>query len=211
MSRLFTSLTLRELTVPNRVWLSPMCQCSAGADGVPGDWHLVHLGARAAGGFGMLITESTAVSPEARISARDTGLWSDAQVAGWRRITGFAHAQGMPIAVQLGHAGRKASAFAPGEGRGTVPAGEGGWTPLAPSPSPAAASRPRRKRRNPTWPGSWRTSPRRPGGRWTRGSTRSRSTPATGTCCTSSCRRGRTGAPTATAAGSATGCGCCWR
>lgn len=134
MSRLFTPLTLRELTVPNRVWLSPMCQYSAGADGVPGDWHLVHLGARAAGGFGMLITESTAVSPEARISARDTGLWSDAQVAGWRRITGFAHAQGTPIAVQLGHAGRKASAFAPGEGRGTVPAGEGGWTPLAPSP-----------------------------------------------------------------------------
>jgi 2,4-dienoyl-CoA reductase-like NADH-dependent reductase (Old Yellow Enzyme family) len=118
MSRLFTPLTLRELTLPNRAWLSPMCQYSAGADGVPTDWHLVHLGARIVGGFGLVLTESTAVSPEGRISPQDTGLWADAQVAGWRRITAFAHAHDTPIGVQLGHAGRKASTFAPGRGRG---------------------------------------------------------------------------------------------
>ncbi|GAA4711666.1 NADH:flavin oxidoreductase/NADH oxidase [Pseudonocardia yuanmonensis] len=134
MSALFTPVTLRGLTLPNRIWLSPMCQYSAGADGVPTDWHLVHLGARVTGGFGLVLTESTAVSPEARISPQDTGLWSDAQVAGWRRITGFAHAHGTPIGVQLGHAGRKAATFAPGSGRGSVPVGQGGWTALGPSP-----------------------------------------------------------------------------
>jgi 2,4-dienoyl-CoA reductase-like NADH-dependent reductase (Old Yellow Enzyme family) len=134
MSTLFSPLTLRDLTLPNRVWLSPMCQYSAGSDGVPTDWHLVHLGARVIGGFGLVLTESTAVSPEARISPQDTGLWSDEQVAGWRRITAFAHAHGTPIGVQLGHAGRKASTFAPGLGRGSIPAGEGGWTAIGPSP-----------------------------------------------------------------------------
>jgi 2,4-dienoyl-CoA reductase-like NADH-dependent reductase (Old Yellow Enzyme family) len=136
MSKLFTPLTLRELTVPNRVWLSPMCQYSAGGDGVPTDWHLVHLGARVTGGFGLILTESTAVSPDGRISAQDTGLWSDAQVAGWRRITAFAHMHATPIGVQLGHAGRKASTRAPGHGRGSLPAPEGGWTALGPSPLP---------------------------------------------------------------------------
>jgi 2,4-dienoyl-CoA reductase-like NADH-dependent reductase (Old Yellow Enzyme family) len=107
MSHLFTPLTLRGLTVPNRAWLSPMCQYSVpDADGVPTDWHLVHLGARALGGFGLILTESTAVSPDARISPQDTGLWNDAQVAGWARIVDFVHAQGTPIGVQLGHAGR---------------------------------------------------------------------------------------------------------
>jgi 2,4-dienoyl-CoA reductase-like NADH-dependent reductase (Old Yellow Enzyme family) len=136
MTKLFTPLTLRELTVPNRVWLSPMCQYSAGGDGVPTDWHLVHLGARVTGGFGLILTESTAVSPDGRISAQDTGLWSDAQVAGWRRITAFAHMHATPIGVQLGHAGRKASTRAPGHGRGSLPAPEGGWTALGPSPLP---------------------------------------------------------------------------
>ncbi|MFI7229787.1 NADH:flavin oxidoreductase/NADH oxidase [Nonomuraea angiospora] len=134
MSALLSPLTLRELTLPNRVWLSPMCQYSAGPDGVPTDWHLVHLGARVTGGFGLVLTESTAVSPEGRISPRDTGLWSDEQVAGWRRITAFARAHGTPIGVQLGHAGRKASTFPPGLGSGSIPAADGGWTALGPSP-----------------------------------------------------------------------------
>ena len=133
MSALFAPLELRGVTLPNRIVLSPMCQYSAGADGVPTDWHLVHLGARVTGGFGLVLTESTAVSPEGRISPRDTGLWSDAQVEGWRRVTAFARAHGTPIGVQLGHAGRKASTYAPGSGRGSIPAAEGGWTALAPS------------------------------------------------------------------------------
>jgi 2,4-dienoyl-CoA reductase-like NADH-dependent reductase (Old Yellow Enzyme family) len=134
VSVLFSPLVLRDLRLANRVWLSPMCQYSVGADGVPGEWHLVHLGARVLGGFGLVLTESTAVSPEARISPQDTGLWTAEQVAGWRRITDFAHSQGTPIGVQLGHAGRKGSTFAPDLGRRTVPADEGGWTALGPSP-----------------------------------------------------------------------------
>lgn len=126
---IFEPLTLGGVTLPNRIVLSPMCQYSAGPDGVPTDWHLVHLGARAIGGFGLILTESTAVSPAGRISPRDVGLWSDAQVAGWRRITDFVHAQGTPIGVQLGHAGRKASTE-----DGSGPLAAGGWTPLAPSP-----------------------------------------------------------------------------
>ena len=134
MSHLFTPLTLRGLTVPNCAWLSPMCQYRVpDADGVPTDWHLVHLGARALGGFGLILTESTAVSPDARISPQDTGLWNDAQVAGWARIVDFVHAQGTPIGVQLGHAGRKASTYAPGLGRGSVPVTGGGWEAVGPS------------------------------------------------------------------------------
>ena len=135
MSALFEPLRLRGLELPNRVWLSPMCQYSAGPDGVPGDWHLVHLGARVVGGFGLVLTESAAVSPRGRISPADVGLWSDEQVAGWRRITGFAHAHGTAIGVQLGHAGRKASTRVPGRGRGSLPPEEGGWPALAPSAS----------------------------------------------------------------------------
>jgi 2,4-dienoyl-CoA reductase-like NADH-dependent reductase (Old Yellow Enzyme family) len=131
---LFTPLTLRGLTVPNRTWLSPMCQHSVeAADGVPTDWHLVHLGARAVGGFGLILTESTAVTPDGRISPQDTGLWNDAQVAAWSRIVDFVHDRGTPIGVQLGHAGRKASTFAPGRGSGSVPAAAGGWEAVGPS------------------------------------------------------------------------------
>ncbi|WP_410581860.1 NADH:flavin oxidoreductase/NADH oxidase [Amycolatopsis sp. lyj-108] len=133
MSALFEPLRLRGLELPNRIWLSPMCQYSAGADGVPADWHLVHLGARITGGFGLVLTESTAVSPQGRISAADVGLWSAEQIDGWRRITDFAHAHGTAIGVQLGHAGRKASTKVPGLGRGSLPPEEGGWTALAPS------------------------------------------------------------------------------
>ena len=101
---------LRSLEMRNRIWLAPICQYMVEAeDGVPTDWHLVHLGARATGGFGLIVTEATAVSPEGRISPQDTGLWNDEQVEAWRRITRFCQAQGAPVAVQLAHAGRKAS------------------------------------------------------------------------------------------------------
>ncbi len=136
MSHLFEPLTLRSLTLRNRVWLAPMCQYSA-VDGVPGDWHLVHLGARATGGFGLLLTEASAVTPEGRISPQDAGIWNDEQGRAWRRIVDFVHAQGVAIGVQLAHAGRKASTYRPWAAEsGSVPAADGGWTAVGPSAVP---------------------------------------------------------------------------
>ena len=135
MSLLFEPLRLRDLTVPNRAWLAPMCQYSA-SDGVVGDWHLMHYGARAAGGFGLLIAEATAVVPEGRITPQDAGLWDDGQVPAWRRVTDLVRRQGAAVGVQLAHAGRKASTYRPWSPvQGTVPADDGGWPTLAPSPS----------------------------------------------------------------------------
>lgn len=133
VAMIFEPLTLRELTLRNRVWLAPMCQYSA-SDGLPGDWHLVHLGARASGGFGLVVAEATAVRPEGRITPQDVGLWNSDQQAAWSRIVGFVHERGAAVGVQLAHAGRKASTFRPWAGReGTVPASEGGWATVAPS------------------------------------------------------------------------------
>ena len=132
-SLLFEPLTLRGTTFANRVWLAPMCQYSA-VEGVVTDWHLVHLGARAAGGFGLLLAEATAVAPEGRITPQDAGIWTDEQAVAWGRIVDFVHARGTLIGIQLAHAGRKASTYRPwGSGRGTVPADDGGWATLAPS------------------------------------------------------------------------------
>ncbi|TYB37581.1 NADH:flavin oxidoreductase/NADH oxidase [Micromonospora sp. AP08] len=137
MSALFTPLTLRGVTLPNRVALAPMCQYSAGPDGLPTDWHRVHLGSRAVGGAGLIITEATAVVPEGRITPQDTGLWSEAHVEAWRPITAFIAAQGSVPAVQLAHAGFKASTYRPWAGhRGGVPDTEGGWTPVGPGAEP---------------------------------------------------------------------------
>lgn len=133
MSRLFSPIELGKTTFANRVWVSPMCQYSA-VDGVPHDWHLVHLGSFARGGVGLVFTEATAVSAEGRISLGCTGIWNDEQEAAWSRIVEFVHGQGTPVGMQLAHAGRKASALAPFEGRGFVPDEEGGWEPVAPSP-----------------------------------------------------------------------------
>jgi 2,4-dienoyl-CoA reductase-like NADH-dependent reductase (Old Yellow Enzyme family) len=133
VTRLFSPLTLRGTTFPNRAWLAPMCQYSA-VDGSPNDWHLVHLGARAAGGFGLLIAEATAVLPEGRITPQDTGLWNDEHVTQWRRITDFVHERGTTVGVQLAHAGRKASTHAPfATERGSVPLDRGGWATVGPS------------------------------------------------------------------------------
>ncbi|MFI6819441.1 NADH:flavin oxidoreductase/NADH oxidase [Micromonospora sp. NPDC050187] len=137
MSALFTPLPLRGVTLPNRVGLAPMCQYRAEADGRPNDWHRVHLGARAVGGAGLVLTEATAVVPEGRISPQDTGLWSGAQVDAWRPITDFLTRQGSVPAVQLAHAGFKASTYRPWASRsGGVPDADGGWTPVGPGAEP---------------------------------------------------------------------------
>ncbi|MDN4598517.1 NADH:flavin oxidoreductase/NADH oxidase [Leifsonia virtsii] len=137
MPSLFDPLTLRGVTVRNRIWTSPMCQYSVlDHSGVPNTWHLVHLGGFATGGSGIVFTEATAVSPEARISPRDTGIWTDEQRDAWKPITAFIEEQGAVPGIQLGHAGRKASTWPAWgfEGRtGTVPASEGGWRTVAPS------------------------------------------------------------------------------
>lgn len=133
MTHLFRPFTLRGLTVRNRVWVAPMCQYSAD-DGVPNDWHLVHLGSFARGGAGLVMTEATAVSPQGRISPADTGIWDDEQQQAWARVVEFVRGQGAAAAIQLAHAGRKGSTLPPFEGRGPVPPDEGGWQPVGPSP-----------------------------------------------------------------------------
>jgi 2,4-dienoyl-CoA reductase-like NADH-dependent reductase (Old Yellow Enzyme family) len=139
MPGLFDPIELRGLTVRNRVWVPALCQYSVfERDGVPTDWHLVHLGSFARGGAGLVMAEATGVTPEGRISPHDTGIWNDTQVATWRRVTDFAHTQGALIGLQLAHAGRKASTYpywqVPGPERGgTVPEDEGGWQAVAPS------------------------------------------------------------------------------
>ncbi|MEV4357818.1 NADH:flavin oxidoreductase/NADH oxidase [Nonomuraea sp. NPDC049625] len=139
MASLFTPVTLRSLTIPNRIWMAAMCQYSAEPEGetvgVPTDWHFAHLAARASGGTGLIVTEATAVSPEGRISPYDLGIWNDTQVAAFQRITAFLKSQGTVPAIQLAHAGRKASTertWVDG-GRPITPDEPYGWTPLGPS------------------------------------------------------------------------------
>lgn len=132
---LFRPITIRGLEIRNRVWVPPLCQYSVTElDGVPHDWHLVHLGAMAAGGAGLVIAEATAVNPEGRISDHDTGLWNDEQAEAWSRITRFIRSQGAASGIQLAHAGRKASVWQEHLRRpGSQPVDEGGWTTVAPS------------------------------------------------------------------------------
>lgn len=132
MSALFTPFRQRDLTLRNRIAVSPMCQY-ASVDGLPDEWHRVHLGSRAVGGAGLVMTEACAVSPEGRISPQDAGIWNDAQAQAWAPIAHFIRAQGAAPAIQLAHAGRKASTFAPWRGRSAVPVTEGGWQVVAPS------------------------------------------------------------------------------
>jgi 2,4-dienoyl-CoA reductase-like NADH-dependent reductase (Old Yellow Enzyme family) len=133
MSRLFTPLALRGLELRNRIVMAPMCQYSA-MEGVAQPWHLVHYGARAAGGAGLIVTEAVAVSPEGRISPFDLGLWNDDQAKALADVAAFIRAQGAAAAVQLGHAGRKAGVAKPWEGGQPVPPEKGGWQTLGPSP-----------------------------------------------------------------------------
>lgn len=124
---LFTSLKQRSIVLPNRIVVSPMCQYSS-VDGFASEWHLVHLGSRAVGGAGVVMTEAAAVSPEGRITPGDLGIWKDDHVPALRRITSFIREQGSVPAIQLAHAGRKASMSKPWERPSrTVPPAEGGW------------------------------------------------------------------------------------
>src|SRR5436190_4274259 len=126
MAGLLDPLVIRDLAFANRVFVSPMCQYSS-KDGYANDWHLVHLGSRAVGGAGLVITEATAVVPEGRISPQDLGIWSDDHIEMLSRIVNFLHEQGSIAGMQLAHAGRKASTRRPWEGQGIVPKSEGGW------------------------------------------------------------------------------------
>jgi 2,4-dienoyl-CoA reductase-like NADH-dependent reductase (Old Yellow Enzyme family) len=138
MPNLFEPLMIRGVTLPNRIVVSPMCEYSS-TDGFANDWHLVHLGSRAVGGAGLVMTEAAAVTPEGRISPQDLGIWSDDHVEFLARITRFIHSQGSVAGMQLAHAGRKASTYRPGDGDGAVPEGAGGWTNVvAPSAIPFA-------------------------------------------------------------------------
>jgi len=135
MSLLFQPYKLRSVELRNRIVISPMCQYSA-TDGLANNWHLVHLGSRATGGAGLIIQESTAVSPEGRITPHDLGLWNDAQMPKLQEIVSFIHAQGAVAGIQLGHAGRKASHQRPWDGGALLTPEEGGWPTVAPSSVP---------------------------------------------------------------------------
>lgn len=135
MSRLFSPLTLRGTTLANRAWIAPMCQYSS-VGGRPTDWHLVHLGALARGGAGLVVQEATAVVPEGRITPADAGIWNDEQATDYARINDFVRSQGSVPGIQLAHAGRKASTQRPWEGDGYVDPADGGWQTVGPSPLP---------------------------------------------------------------------------
>ncbi|SDG66708.1 2,4-dienoyl-CoA reductase [Dyadobacter soli] len=126
MSKLFSPVTIKSIRFKNRIIVSPMCQYSS-VDGFATDWHLVHLGSRAVGGAGLIITEATGVSPEGRISSEDLGIWKDEHIEKLSQITAFISAQGCVPGVQLAHAGRKASTAVPWKGRAEVPQSHGGW------------------------------------------------------------------------------------
>ncbi|MFV8351601.1 NADH:flavin oxidoreductase/NADH oxidase [Flavobacterium sp. XS2P14] len=131
-SKLFSPLSLKSITLKNRIAISPMCQYSA-IDGFANDWHLVHLGSRAIGGAGLIIQEATSISPEGRISPEDLGLWRDEQIEKLQQINRFIISQNSVPGIQLAHAGRKASAASPWNGGRKVAIEQGGWNTVAPS------------------------------------------------------------------------------
>ena len=133
MSILFSRFRLRDVEFKNRIFLSPMCQYSS-ADGMPTDWHLVHLGSHAVGGVSLVMVEATAVSLEGRISPWDSGIWTDQHAQAFKRIAAFIQEQGAVPGIQIAHAGRKASTDVPWRGDKPLSINQGGWQPLAPSP-----------------------------------------------------------------------------
>ena len=132
MSLLFSPIKIKNIELKNRIVVSPMCQYSA-KDGFPNNWHLVHLGSRAVGGAGLIITEATGVSPEARISVGDLGLWKDEQIEKFKEIVDFIHANGSIAGIQLAHAGRKASFDIPWENPLQLDKNNGGWDTVSAS------------------------------------------------------------------------------
>lgn len=134
MAKLFAPLKIRDLEIRNRVFIPAMCQYSCeNQDGIVNEWHLVHLGARATGGAGMIIAEATGVVPEGRITPWCPGIWNFEQVAAWARVTAFIHSQGAKAAIQLAHAGRKGSTYREWSGQGSVPLEKGGWQTVSSS------------------------------------------------------------------------------
>lgn len=133
MSKLLSSIKIGDLTLKNRIVMSPMCQYSA-IDGFANDWHLVHYGSRAVGGCGAIIQEATAVSPEGRITYGDLGIWSDEHIAKLSEVVGFIEMYGAVPGIQLAHAGRKGSCELPWKGGEQIKKGENRWTTVAPSP-----------------------------------------------------------------------------
>jgi 2,4-dienoyl-CoA reductase-like NADH-dependent reductase (Old Yellow Enzyme family) len=140
-AHLLAPLALREITLRNRIAVSPMCQYSS-EDGFANDWHLVHLGSRAAGGAGLVCMEAAAVEPRGRISPSDLGIWKPEHIEFLARITHFLHSQGAAAGIQLAHAGRKGSTRRPWEGGGVQPESDGGWQCVAPSAVPFGAGDP---------------------------------------------------------------------
>jgi len=141
MSRLFTPLTFRELSIRNRIFVSPMCQYSS-RNGMPNDWHLVHLGSRAVGGAGLVMVEASAVTAQGRISPDDSGIWNSDQAQAFAPIANFIREQGAVPAIQLAHAGRKASTDLPWKGSRPLDPKHGGWQTIAPSAIPFAPEHP---------------------------------------------------------------------
>jgi len=139
---LFQPLTIRSVTLRNRVGVSPMCQYSA-EDGVANDWHYVHLGSRAVGGAGLVIVEATAVAPEGRITPGCMGLWGEKHIEPLARIAKFVKAHGSVAGIQIAHAGRKASADLPWKGGAHLPDDQGGWPTIAPSAIPFGGDLPK--------------------------------------------------------------------
>ena len=135
MPKLFEPFQIKSIELKNRIVVSPMCEYSS-VDGFSNDWHLVHLGSRAVGGAGLIITEATAVSPEGRITPDDLGLWKDEHIEGLKRIVSFIESQGSIAGIQLAHAGRKASHSSPWKGSKMLTAGEGGWETVAADTTP---------------------------------------------------------------------------
>lgn len=135
MSIFFSPLTIKSITLKNRIVVSPMCQYSC-TDGFANDWHLVHLGSRAVGGAGLIIQEATAVTAAGRISHGDMGIWKDEHIEPLQRITSFIHSQGAVAGIQLAHAGRKASCELPWLGGAQIKEGPNHWQTVAPSPLP---------------------------------------------------------------------------
>ena len=135
MAKIHDPLTIKDVTIKNRIGMSPMCQYSA-VNGFANNWHFVHYGTRAVGGTGLIMLEATSVSPEGRISPLDLGLWNDTQIVGLQKIATFVHQQGAVAGIQIAHAGRKASHDVPSNGGKQLSVLEGGWPTVAPSPIP---------------------------------------------------------------------------
>ena len=133
MSKLFSPFKLKDVTLKNRIVISPMCQYSA-VDGFANDWHLVHLGSRAVGGAGLIIQEASAVTADGRITYADLGIWKDEHIEKLKQIVSFIHDNGAIAGIQLAHAGRKASCEVPWNGGEQIADGEQSWQPVAPSP-----------------------------------------------------------------------------